>query len=373
MHRASPKCWSGYCINTNSRKPLSKPPSESKYGFNPDVHNFKSHVHKGSAAIRKDSNVFSLRKLPQPPLSPISFKSGSHSYKSTDEMKAISCTSKAKSSQSPPSPTFCYVPISNKSLRKPQRSLSPSLDGRVAELPVTTVTSESESPRASGYISMYPYSIRRPRHVIHNKSPNHPLSESHVDSFKTPPTSPGSSSGFFETAPSSFSSVSASSKPVSENRKNILEPCTRLNDSANIHRSTTKPSNLPPGTTIPLGLPQPQQDLDGEIPASDSQSLHRSNSLFSSLFGVQESPPPKDPVHDGSLLTSAIHTAVNEAVAFYESARLDCDGSLSLSEASPFLPPLSLLHPENKTSTDVAKPFLASFTSSTGTPICFGH
>lgn len=62
MHPTSPKDISSYYVDRNSRKPPSNPPSGSKYGFNLDIRNFKSHVHKGSesATIRLNRYVFSL-------------------------------------------------------------------------------------------------------------------------------------------------------------------------------------------------------------------------------------------------------------------------------------------------------------------------
>lgn len=105
--------------------------------------------------------------------------------------------------------------------------------------------------------------------------------------------------------------------------------------------------------------------------SSNSQSPHRSNSLFSPLFGREKLSAPKGPVHDGSLLTPAIHIAVNEAAELYNSTRWD--GLLSPSEVSIFSFTLSSFFTKHWLNTDLVKPFLTPFTPSTGTPICGGY
>lgn len=66
-----------------------------------------------------------------------------------------------------------------------------------------------------------------------------------------------------------------------------------------------------------------------KTPQSQTSELtwpHRSGSVFSSSCGADEIPPPENPVHVSSFLTTAIHTAVNDAAVLYESTRWD-DGS----------------------------------------------
>lgn len=62
--------------------------------------------------------------------------------------------------------------------------------------------------------------------------------------------------------------------------------------------------------------------IDGEAYMPKSESPYRSNSLFSHSETGQ-TPLPASPLHNESLLTADIDTAVNEATSLYESIRLD--------------------------------------------------
>lgn len=82
-----------------------------------------------------------------------------------------------------------------------------------------------------------------------------------------------------------------------------------------------------------LSRPQLEQSMlvHNEAYVSDSSFPRRPNSPFSPHIGAQEPPLHEKLVHS-VLLTAAMHTAVNEAAALYDSVKRD--GVLSPSEAS---------------------------------------
>ncbi len=122
---------------------------------------------------------------------------------------------------------------------------------------------------------------------------------------------------------------------------NLLPRATRISGNPvpgsltvwSYSKTSVKPSNFTLRTNTSLLLSHPQQVINSKTHVSDSQSPYRPDSLFSPILGDQKSTPPKGPMHEGSLLTPAIHNAVNEAVASCEST------TQGLSEASPCLSP----------------------------------
>ncbi|KJA21686.1 hypothetical protein HYPSUDRAFT_55385 [Hypholoma sublateritium FD-334 SS-4] len=347
LFSAPPKSSHSYDIDTNLN-PL-RPPSRSKDG--PDlrraaIRDLKSYANKGSASSVNNINstVCSLRNLPNPPGSrPISSKSSSGSFKSArDRMKRR--TTNTKTSESPPSPTsseYFFTHNSGEHLLAPQPR-SPSLNGCVEAyfqpnftmLPVPA--SSQMLPRVSSYIPMctpsiqlLPGTVRRKNQILLSPPPGLVLSEPGADSFETTLASPNSSPYSFKTALTSLELGSGSFTHAIESSRNMLEP---RDGNVDAHRSATRSLNSTLKNDVPPSLPLPQQSIiNGEMDVSDSQSPHRSKSLFSPP-DLRKSSPPKGPVHDGSLLTPAIHVAVNEAAALYDSIRWD--GLLSLSEIS---------------------------------------
>lgn len=346
-----PKSSRNNDIDTKAPQLLSR----NKGGSDPHglvLFRLKSHGNKASWVIDVNGTVFSLPNLPKPSSSSRSSKSSSHSFKSaSDKMKCSANLRRSNTglSESPPSPTSSegfFVLASDKSLLVPQPH-SPSLDGCVGSyfhqnLTTSPVSASPQKPRLSSYVPMNATSTQRPSGTIRRKnlilqrpSPSLALSVSGAESFETALTSPESISGSFETAPTSAGKLSSGSFTLTvESSKNMPEPRATLNDNVDAHRSATRSLNSTPENNIPLSLPQPQLSSNDEMHSSNSQSPHRSNSLFSPLFGREKLSAPKGPVHDGSLLTPAIHIAVNEAAELYNSTRWD--GLLSPSEVSIF-------------------------------------
>lgn len=179
-------------------------------------------------------------------------------------------------------------------------------------------------------------------------------SDSKTNSFETAPSSPlvgSDSSDSFETAPTSPKasedldppiinssldpSMPANRTIVDKTSRNLQELQSRqtLNRNADAHRPTAQRSpNIFPMNDS-LSRPQLEQSMlvHNEAYVSDSSFPRRPNSPFSPHIGAQEPPLHEKLVHS-VLLTAAMHTAVNEAAALYDSVKRD--GVLSPSEAS---------------------------------------
>ncbi len=196
----------------------------------------------------------------------------------------------------------CHLPILDGYIQVQ----SPSL---LAMPPGTDSAQKSRVPNLNNHSPINSPSNRTPTSHVHRNTPippRHPLEfasdVSGSDCFVTAPTSPVSDSC---------------------NLSEIAHPTPSRDTDA--HRLHTP--NLPNLTLVntPPNLPQLNQTIAGNDKASGfvPRSPQRSASFLSPHPRANKPPPRMDPVHDGTLLTSAMDIAINEAVALFEATRWD--------------------------------------------------
>lgn len=224
-----------------------------------------------------------------------------------------------------------FEPTVDKSLLEPQHP--PTLDGYVqmdstsnlTTLPGSNSTQKLEIPNPGDHLLDHSPSTRTPTSQAHRNVPNSPrhslgsASQSGSDCFMTAPTSlESNSSDSFETAPTSI--------PANKSSVNILEPQLHPTNG-NIDKRKPPALKLPNWTLVnnlPPNLFRHRWTIFANHKASAfnrPESQRSVESLFLPHPRAKKPPPRKDPVHDGSFLTPAIHTAVNEAFTLFEAAQ----------------------------------------------------
>lgn len=232
---------------------------------------------------------------------------------------------------------YIFKPAVDKSLLEPQHP--PTLDGYVQahSLPNVTILPDPSSPHnfhvpiPSDYIPPPSPSASRATSPTHCSVPDFPgpppgfgSSGSSSDSFFT--AHEYSSGPLFETSPVSAQSGIGHLKPTNESSGHMLGPHLHPPSNGQIDKgrpAAQKFSNSTLTNAIGPSSPQHQPILaDGKANTFDTPSPH-SASFFLFHPSVHNPPSLKGPVHDGSLLTPAIHDAVSEAAALWEATQLN--------------------------------------------------
>ncbi|KJA23427.1 hypothetical protein HYPSUDRAFT_54375 [Hypholoma sublateritium FD-334 SS-4] len=283
-------------------------------------------------------------------------ESSLHSLDSAPETLKSRANLFTDNTNSPDSPSTATLPFGSvfkptvdKSLLEPQHPLT--LDGYVQAhspsnpmtLPGSNSTQKFKNPHPGYHLPAYSPLIRTPTTQAHRNVPTSGFaSESGSDCFITALTSFQTNSGdSFETAPTSFRS-----KPANKSSINIVEP--QLHPASNSNRDKSRPAALKlPDSALMDNIPNVLRHkwtifANDRAFAFNRSTLQRSASFFLPHPRAEKPPPRRDPVHDGSLLTPAIHTAVNEALALFDATQRD--RALSLRGLSPN--PFSRYSPE---------------------------
>ncbi|KJA21114.1 hypothetical protein HYPSUDRAFT_203296 [Hypholoma sublateritium FD-334 SS-4] len=280
-----------------------------------------------------------LHLPPQPALSESSFHSADSAPENLKSRANLFMDS-TYSPDSPPTATLpfdsVFEPTVDKSLLEPQHPLT--LDGYVQAhspsnlmtLPGSNSTQKFKNPLPDDHLPAYSPSIRPPTTQAHRNVPTSgSASESGSDCFMTASASFESNSGFsFETAPMSIRSGSVYSNPANKSSVNMLEPQLHPTPNRNVDKRRPAALKLPNPAlmdNIPPNLLRHKWTIfaNDKAFAFNRSTLQRSASFFLPHPRAEEPPPRKDPVHDGSLLTPAIHTAVNEALALFDATQRD--------------------------------------------------
>ncbi|KJA25461.1 hypothetical protein HYPSUDRAFT_199625 [Hypholoma sublateritium FD-334 SS-4] len=222
-----------------------------------------------------------------------------------------------------------FQPTIDKSLLKPQQP--PTLDGYVQahSLPnLATSVDPSPPPNShvpipSDYIPPYSPSATRPPSPTHCNLPDMP----------GPPPGSGSSDSSSDLC---FTAPEYKSETCATSPQSGLGRLQATNESSNHMLGSHRPPSNGRIDQSPGALQHQPIFADGKANSNTSDTqLPHSASFFLFHPRVRNPPSPKGPVHDGSLLTSAIHAAVNEAVTLWEATQWNRASTLP-SSSNPF-------------------------------------